>query len=244
MPASSAANASATPWGAASCPCLLWSCDAAVPPWTGVAGVNWCGIDECSPPLAVRGHASGHPATAGELGGVVRIGEARDLHDVAGVRRLEELVVAEVDALVVDVAGRVLEEDESPGCSEARSTGWPTLELVCGDARERARRTGRTAYCARPEQSKPGRRARRRRSGTGCRGTARPPRSPCCAVALGARRDGARERVAARGGRLGAAAVAGRPAASGRSPALGTRWRSRARAARRPASRRTAGCPP
>ena len=40
-----------------------------------------------------RGHASGDPASAGELPGVVGVVEARDLHDVAGVRRLEELVV-------------------------------------------------------------------------------------------------------------------------------------------------------
>ena len=39
--------------------------------------------------------ASGHPAAAGELLGVVRLVEARDLDDVAGVRRVQELLAAE-----------------------------------------------------------------------------------------------------------------------------------------------------
>ena len=52
------------------------------------------------------------PATARELGLVVRLVEARHLDDVAGVRGVKELVAAHRDADVVHVAARVAEEDE------------------------------------------------------------------------------------------------------------------------------------
>ena len=52
------------------------------------------------------------PPAARELGLVVGLVEARDLHDVAGVGRVEELVAAHRDADVVHVAARVAEEHE------------------------------------------------------------------------------------------------------------------------------------
>ena len=65
-----------------------------------------------------------------------RLVEARDLDDVAGVRRVQELAVADVHADVVDVAGRVLEEDHVARPAGARG--------------RRPRRRGSAASVTRP----------------------------------------------------------------------------------------------
>ena len=60
-----------------------------------------------------RGLVEAPPAR--ELLAVVRLVEARDLDHVAGVRRVQELVVAEVHADVVDVARSLAKKTRSPG---------------------------------------------------------------------------------------------------------------------------------
>src|SRR5437899_3643632 len=68
---------------------------------------------QTSPRLSGR-HVRPHGADVPEP--VARVGEARDLHDIAGVRRLDELVVADVDPFVLRPERRVLvEEDEIAG---------------------------------------------------------------------------------------------------------------------------------
>ena len=82
------------------------------------------------------GHRRVEAATAGELLGVVRLLEARDLHDVARVRRVEEAVAAERHPDVVDVAGRVAEEDEvaRDQVAAADLRGALREDLLVGDA--------------------------------------------------------------------------------------------------------------
>ena len=80
--------------------------------------------------------ASRHPAAAGELLGVVRLVEARDLHDIAGVRRLQEPPPAEVHADVVDVSV-VLEEDEVARHEVGTVDRNPDVDLVVRHARDR-----------------------------------------------------------------------------------------------------------
>ena len=78
-----------------------------------------------------------HVAPTRELLGVVRLVQARDLHHVARVRSVQELVIPDVDALVVDVAGRVLEEDDVARLQLVDSRDvHPLLELVGGHAPE------------------------------------------------------------------------------------------------------------
>ncbi len=123
-----------------------------------------------------RGHASGDPASAGELPGVVGVVEARDLHDVPGVGRLDEPVSTEVDGLVVDVAGGVAEEDEVARLQRRAIDGLADRVLVGGDARERDARTARRRT-GRARSSRSRSAGSRRRSGRACRGTARRPGS-------------------------------------------------------------------
>ena len=76
-------------------------------------------------------------AAAGEVLGEVGLAEARDLHDVAGLRRVQELVAAHRDRDVVDVA-RLAEEDEVAGLEVRAVDRRPVArrELRVGDARD------------------------------------------------------------------------------------------------------------
>ena len=84
------------------------------------------------------GDRGGEAATAGELLRVVGLVEARDLDDVAGVRRVDELVAAERHADVVHVARRVAEEHEVAGqqLGAADRRAVRRLDLGVGDARD------------------------------------------------------------------------------------------------------------
>ena len=123
-----------------------------------VAAVLW---------LSLRRAASSRDPAGADVRVGVPAGERADLHDVAGVRRVDELSAADVDP---DVAEPV-EEDEVAGLQVAArdrrrpcSTGRP-----CSAAARR--RPARRRTSTRPEQSKPRRGSRRPRR-TAHRGSA------------------------------------------------------------------------
>ena len=183
-----------------------------------------------------RGHASGDPASAGELPGVVGVVEARDLHDVPGVGRLDEPVSTEVDGLVVDVAGGVAEEDEVARLQRRAIDGLADGVLVGGDAREGDARLP-VGVLGEPGAVEARSAGSRRRSGRACRGTARRPGSRAAPP-----RWEPSSRPRRRSMRPSPRPVrqpVPRPG-SVRSPPRGTARRSPGPAGRRPASRRTA----
>src|SRR3954452_24734842 len=80
----------------------------------------------------------GEAAPAGELLRVVGLAEARELHHVAGVRRMDELVAAERHTDVVHIAGVVAEEDEIAGqqLAAAHRRGVRRVDLGVGHPRD------------------------------------------------------------------------------------------------------------
>ena len=114
-------------------------------------------------------------AAAGEVLGEVGVVEARDLHDVAGLGRVQELVPAHGDPDVVDVAG-LAEEDEVARLEVA------ALDRLSRCPRRTARRSRAGSGCrpwrrptARGRSSRSRSAASSRRSGRRCRCTSAPP---------------------------------------------------------------------
>ncbi len=103
------------------------------------------------------------------------VGEARDPHDVAGVRRVDELAVADVDAHVAEPA----EEDEVAGCELVVGHRRSVAVLRGGvvrqrhaDLREDVGHEARSSRIRSTGSSRPRRTARR---GTGARSPTTPP---------------------------------------------------------------------